>query len=55
MFIGRPFIYAAAIGGIPGVRKAIDLLNAEILRNMGLLGINKIEEVTSDLLIDAPP
>ena len=40
VFVGRPFLYAAAIGGEAGVLHAIELLSTEINRNMGLLGIN---------------
>ncbi len=52
VFIGRPFLYAAAIGGDPGVQRAIDLLASEIHRNMGLLGINTIAEMGRDRLVD---
>jgi L-lactate dehydrogenase (cytochrome) len=51
VFIGRPFIYAAAIAGEAGVRHAIDLLSQEILRNMALIGINQIGEMTTKLLL----
>lgn len=44
-FVGRPFLYAAAIGGVPGVLHAIDILATEIDRNMGLLGINRLAEM----------
>ncbi len=45
VFVGRPFNYAAAIAGAPGVRHAIGILSQEILRNMALLGINRLDEV----------
>jgi L-lactate dehydrogenase (cytochrome) len=45
VFVGRPFNYAASIAGEPGVRHAIDILSQEILRNMALLGINRLDEV----------
>ena len=38
VFIGRPFLFAAVVGGQAGVTRAIDLLKAEILRDMALLG-----------------
>jgi L-lactate dehydrogenase (cytochrome) len=38
VFIGRPFLYAAVVGGQAGVTKAIELLQAEIYRDMALLG-----------------
>jgi L-lactate dehydrogenase (cytochrome) len=50
VFIGRPFLYAAAIGGELGVLHAIDLLSTEINRNMGLLGINTLAEMRPELL-----
>jgi L-lactate dehydrogenase (cytochrome) len=37
-FAGRPYLYAAAIGGIAGVRHAADILEDEIMRNLALLG-----------------
>ncbi|MBV8589796.1 MAG: alpha-hydroxy-acid oxidizing protein [Acetobacteraceae bacterium] len=51
VFVGRPFIYAAAIGGEAGVSHAINILSAEISRNMGLLGINSLREMQPDLLL----
>ncbi|HET7160065.1 MAG TPA: alpha-hydroxy acid oxidase, partial [Burkholderiales bacterium] len=39
VFVGRPFLYAAAIAGEPGVRHAVKLLREEIDRNMAMLGI----------------
>jgi len=54
VFVGRPFIYAAAIAGEWGVHHAIDLLGNEVLRNMALLGINGIGEMTPKLLLRRP-
>jgi L-lactate dehydrogenase (cytochrome) len=54
VFVGRPFIYAAAIAGEAGVRHAIDLLSQEILRNMALIGINQVGEMTPKLLLRRP-
>lgn len=47
VFIGRPFGYAAAIGGAAGVSHAIHLLKEEISRDMGMLGICSVEEMTA--------
>ena len=55
VFVGRPFLYAAAIGGEAGVLHAIDLLSQEVNRNMGLLGINAIAEVRDGLLCATTP
>jgi L-lactate dehydrogenase (cytochrome) len=51
VFIGRPFIYAAAVGGEAGVSHAINILSIEVSRNMGLLGINSLREMHSDRLL----
>jgi len=50
VFVGRPFNYAAAVGGEAGVSHAIGLLRAEVDRNMAMLGINDIREMNADLL-----
>ena len=46
VFVGRPFFYAAAVGGQPGVAHAIRLLRDEIDRDMALLGITTLAEMT---------
>lgn len=48
--LGRPFLYANSSYGDKGVTKAIQLLKDEMEMNMRLLGVNKIEELTPDLL-----
>jgi L-lactate dehydrogenase (cytochrome) len=45
VFVGRPFGYAAAVGGEAGVGHAIGLLQQEVSRNMAMLGINGIMEL----------
>jgi L-lactate dehydrogenase (cytochrome) len=45
VFIGRPFNYAAAIAGAAGVAHAAALLASEIDACMGLLGINRLDEL----------
>jgi L-lactate dehydrogenase (cytochrome) len=45
VFVGRPFLFAAAIGGESGVRLAIDLLCSEISRNMALLGLRELSAI----------
>ena len=51
VFIGRPFIYAAAIGGQAGVVHAIRLLSEEIGKDMALLGVTSLSELGSDRLV----
>jgi L-lactate dehydrogenase (cytochrome) len=53
VFVGRPFLYAAAVGGVAGVRHAIGLLSLEIDRNMAMLGCRGIDEVGPSLLVPA--
>jgi L-lactate dehydrogenase (cytochrome) len=45
VLVGRPFNYAAAIAGAEGVRLAIGLLSCEIDRDMGMLGVNGVDEL----------
>lgn len=45
VFVGRPFLFAAVVGGEPAVRHAADLLTKEIDRNMALLGIRNLSEL----------
>jgi L-lactate dehydrogenase (cytochrome) len=51
VFVGRPFNYAAAVGGEAGVRHAIAILQTEILRNMGMLGMNDITGIRPEMLM----
>lgn len=53
VFVGRPFLYAAAIAGEPGVLHAIKLLRDEIDRDMALLGITALSEMRRELLMPA--
>ncbi len=47
VFVGRPFLYAAAVGSQTGVEKAASILSSELHRNMGLLGVTEIIELPS--------
>ena len=53
VFIGRPWLYAASIAGPEGVRHTVRLLREEIDRNMAMLGITSIDQMSRDLLIPA--
>src|SRR3989454_630655 len=48
VFVGRPFLYAAAIAGEAGVRHGIGLLSEEIERDMALLGITALAQMTRE-------
>jgi len=51
VFIGRPFNYAAAVAGEPGVRRGISLLREEVSRNMAMLGATGTSDVRRDFLV----
>ena len=50
VFLGRPMLYAAAIGGEAGVLQAIELLRVELDRDLALLGCRDITEVAARLI-----
>jgi L-lactate dehydrogenase (cytochrome) len=49
-FIGRPFLYAASVAGADGVARAIDLMFEEIRRNMVLVGIPRLSDLSADFV-----
>ena len=51
VFVGRPFLFAAAYAAQPGVQHAISLLAKEIDRDMALLGTRHIDDIRPELLI----
>lgn len=53
VFLGRPFLYAAAVAGEPGVQHAISLLREEIDRDMAMLGITSPAAMKRELLMNA--
>lgn len=50
VFLGRPFMYSAAVAGQPGVEHAISLLRDEVDRNMAMVGVTNIKEITPEIL-----
>ncbi|HYF17363.1 MAG TPA: alpha-hydroxy acid oxidase [Ramlibacter sp.] len=50
VFVGRPFAFAAAVGGEAGVQHAIELLQQEVSRDMGLMGITSLEQLDASCL-----
>jgi L-lactate dehydrogenase (cytochrome) len=50
VFVGRPFLFAAVAGGEAGVQRALTLLKEEVHRDMALLGVRSISEISSDLV-----
>jgi len=50
VMLGRPFGYAASIGGEEGVRHAIRILATEVDRDMAMLGLRDLSEISGDFL-----
>src|SRR5262249_41934028 len=48
--LGARFVFAAVAAGEPGVQRALTLLKDEVDRDMALLGVRSIAEVTPDLV-----
>jgi (S)-mandelate dehydrogenase len=50
VFMGRPTLYGAAAGGIPGVEKAIDIFRNEIDLVMAQIGCPSLDQLGPDFL-----
>lgn len=49
--IGRSYLYGLGAGGQAGVEKALTLLRTEIERDMALMGVTKISEITREMVV----
>ena len=54
VLLGRPFLFAAAIGGAAGAEHAMRILTEEIHRDMALLGVTRLSELSPDFLRRVP-
>lgn len=50
VLIGRPWVWSVAARGERGLRDYLSVLQREIAATMALMGVNRIDEVVSDLL-----
>src|SRR6266568_2986060 len=50
VFFGRPTLYGAVAGGLPGVKKAVDIFRTEIDLVMGQIGCPSLSELGPDFL-----
>ena len=50
VFFGRPTLYGAVVGGLPGVKKAIGIFRGEIDLVMGQIGCPSLAELGPDFL-----
>ncbi len=60
VLVGRPFSFAGAVAGPAGVAHAIELITSEVKRDMGLLGVTRLDDIGPQHLHDdrtpvAPP
>jgi (S)-mandelate dehydrogenase len=51
VFAGRAVLYGVAAAGKNGARRALDILREEMLRDLGLLGVPSIAELSPRLLV----
>ena len=51
VFVGRPMLYAAGLGGESGVRRAIGLLKSELQRDLALLGRASVRHLDRSILV----
>ncbi|MDB5592063.1 alpha-hydroxy acid oxidase [Enterovirga sp.] len=51
VFVGRPFLYAAAVAGEAGARHAAAILSEEVDRDMALVGARSLAELGPDLIM----
>ncbi|MEV4170321.1 alpha-hydroxy acid oxidase [Nonomuraea sp. NPDC049709] len=49
-FVGRAYLYGLMAGGEPGVRRVLDLLHAELVRTLQLLGVGGVEGLGPDVV-----
>jgi L-lactate dehydrogenase (cytochrome) len=51
VFVGRPFNYAASIAGEAGVKRAYEILQGEVNRGMGQLGVTRLPQIGPEFLM----
>ncbi len=51
--IGRPVMYAMGADGRKGLRRIVEIIKEEVSTTLGLVGLNDINDVTSNIVIDS--
>jgi len=54
VLIGRPYLYALAVGGAAGVARVIEILRTELMMAMALTGHTAIKQIDRTVLWDKP-
>ena len=44
-YIGRAYLYGLMAGGQAGVERALEIMRAQMIRNMKLIGVNSLDEL----------
>jgi L-lactate dehydrogenase (cytochrome) len=47
VLVGRAYLYGLMAGGEAGVQRAVDILSAQLVRTMKLLGVTCLEELSA--------
>lgn len=50
VLVGRAYLYGLMAGGEYGARRALQILEEDILRTMQLLGVASVQELTTELV-----
>ena len=50
--LGRPLMYAIGADGAKGLRRIINLIKEELSTNLGLVGLNNINEVDEKIIAE---
>ena len=50
VLVGRAYSYGLAAAGEAGVRRAVEILRADLIRTMKLLGVGSIAELDASLI-----
>ena len=50
--IGRPVMYAMGADGKKGLRRIVEIIKEEVSTTLGLVGLNDVNEVTSEIVIE---
>ncbi len=45
-YVGRAYLYGLMAGGQDGVERALEIMHTQMVRNMKLLGVNSLDELT---------
>ncbi|MEO9629978.1 MAG: alpha-hydroxy-acid oxidizing protein [Sulfitobacter sp.] len=48
--LGRAYLYALTAAGQPGIERMLTQLTAEITRDMRLMGVTRVADLTPDML-----